>query len=56
MRIVLIVITAIGLCVAWNCASDPPLPSETDTLKLITEGGVVPDGRARARTLQQRGH
>ena len=38
MRIVLIVITAIGLCVAWNCASDPPLPSETDTLKLITEG------------------
>ena len=38
MRIVLIAITAIGLCVAWNCASDPPLPSETDTLKLITEG------------------
>ena len=38
MRIVLIAITAIGLCVAWNCASDPPLPSETDTLKLIAEG------------------
>ena len=38
MRIVLIAITAIGLCVAWNCASDPPLPSETDTLKLITDG------------------
>lgn len=38
MRIVLIAITAIGLCVAWNCATDPPLPSETDTLKLITEG------------------
>ncbi len=38
MRIVLIAITAICLCVAWNCASDPPLPSETDTLKLITEG------------------
>ncbi len=38
MRIVLIAITAIGLCVAWNCASDPPLSSETDTLKLITEG------------------
>ena len=38
MRIVLIAITAICLCVAWNCASDPPLPSETDTLKLIAEG------------------
>ena len=38
MRIVLIAITVIGLGVAWNCASDPPLPSETDTLKLITEG------------------
>ena len=38
MRVVLITITVIGLCVAWNCASDPPLPSETDTLKLITDG------------------
>ena len=38
MRIVLIAVTAICLCVAWNCASDPPLPSETDTLKLIREG------------------
>ncbi len=38
MRIILIAITVIGLGVAWNCASDPPLPSETDTLKLITEG------------------
>ena len=38
MRIVLIAITVLGLGVAWNCASDPPLPSETDTLKLITEG------------------
>ena len=37
MRIVLITITVIGLCVAWNCASDPPLPSETDTLKRITD-------------------
>ena len=38
MRIVLITIAVIGLCVAWNCASDPPLPSETDTLKRITDG------------------
>jgi glyoxylase-like metal-dependent hydrolase (beta-lactamase superfamily II) len=38
MRIVLITIAVIGLCVAWNCASDPPLPSETDTLKRIAEG------------------
>ena len=38
MRILLIAITVLGLGVAWNCASDPPLPSETDTLKLITEG------------------
>ena len=38
MRIVLLAITVIGLGVAWNCASDPPLPSETDTLKMITEG------------------
>ena len=38
MRILLIAITVLGLGVAWNCASDPPLPSETDTLKMITEG------------------
>ena len=38
MRIVLITIAVIGLCVAWNCASDPPLPSETDTLKRIADG------------------
>lgn len=38
MRILLIAITVIGLGVAWNCASDPPLPSETDTLKMITDG------------------
>lgn len=38
MRIVLISVAVIGLCVAWTCASDPPLPPETDTLKLITDG------------------
>lgn len=38
MRIILIAITVVCLGVAWNCASDPPLPSETDTLKLIADG------------------
>lgn len=34
MRFLLMAITVIGLGVAWNCASDPPLPSETDTTEL----------------------
>lgn len=38
MRYLLITLTAIGLCLAWTCASDPPLPSETETLKLIADG------------------
>ena len=38
MRIILLSIALIGLCVAWTCTTTPPLPAETDTLKLITDG------------------
>lgn len=37
-QIVLITIVLIGFGVAWNCVSNPSLPSETETLKLITDG------------------
>ncbi len=38
MRIFLIALATIGLCVVWTCGSTPPLPSETDTLKQVTDG------------------
>lgn len=38
MRILLATVAVIGLCVAWTCATDPPLATETETLKLITDG------------------
>ncbi len=38
MRYFLITLAAIGLCVAWTCTSAPPPPSETETLKLVTDG------------------
>lgn len=38
IRILLIAVTVLGLGVAWNCASDPPLPSETETLKRVADG------------------
>ncbi len=40
MRILLLVLTAIGLCVAWQCTAPPAVETvtETATLKLVKEG------------------
>ena len=38
MRLLLLSLALVGLCVAWTCSSEPPLPAETETLKLVTDG------------------